>query len=127
MSSRVATGVGGVWRGASRAFGRKGLGTVERQALEAFRRAIEGYPNAMPCGSVWYWLRLEHENVAFTIYLHSDRFKLHADGIQPVPVEWELRFWGRGQRDLRQGDAVAAFEAMRQAALNPAFTLKANA
>jgi hypothetical protein len=109
------------------AFSRKGLGPVERQALEAFRLAIEGYPNAMPCETYWYWLRLEHENVAFTIYLHSDRFKLHADGIQPVPVEWELRFWGSGQRDLRQGDAVAAFEAMRQAALNPAFTLKANA
>ncbi|SPJ15818.1 hypothetical protein SBDP2_560001 [Syntrophobacter sp. SbD2] len=109
------------------AIGRKGLGPVERQALEAFRRAIEGYPNAMPCGGVWYWLRLEHENVAFTIYLHSDRFKLHADGIQPVRVEWELRFWGSGQRDLRKGDAVAAFEAMRQAALNPAFTLKAQA
>ncbi|MFZ0944263.1 MAG: hypothetical protein WAN54_10195, partial [Syntrophobacteraceae bacterium] len=109
------------------AFSRKGLGTVERQALEAFLRAIEEYPNAMPRGPFWYWLRLEHENVAFTIYLHSDRFKLCADGIQPVPVEWELRFWGSGQRDVRQGDAVAALEAMRQAVLNPSFTLKARA
>jgi hypothetical protein len=109
------------------AFGRKVLGEVERQALEAFRRAIEGYPNAMPCEGRWYWLRLEHEIAAFTVYLHSDRFKLHADGTQPVAVEWELRFWGSGQRNLREGDADAAFEAMRQAALDPAFTLKARA
>jgi len=106
------------------AFGRKGLGAAERQALEAFRRAIEDYPNAMPCEVRWYWLRLEHKNVAFTIYLHSDRFKLYAEGIQLVSVQWELRFWGSGQRDLREGDIAAAFEAMRQAALDPAFALK---
>jgi hypothetical protein len=107
------------------AFGRKELDAVEHQALEAFQRAVEGFPNAMPCEGRWYWLRLEREKAAFTVYLYSDRFKLHADGPQPVPVEWELRFRGSGQRDLRKGDAVAAFEAMRQAALDPAFTLKA--
>ena len=109
------------------AFGRKELGTVERQALEAFRRAIDGFPNAMPCEGRWYWLRLERENAAFTVYLYSDRFKLHFDGPQPVSVEWELRFWGSGQRDRRAGDLAAALESMRQAAPDPAYTLKAKA
>ncbi|MFZ4439750.1 MAG: hypothetical protein ACOYOS_15085 [Syntrophales bacterium] len=109
------------------AFGCKKLGAAKRKALETFRRAIEGYPNAMPREGRWYWLRLERENAAFTVYLHSDRFKLHADGTQPVPVQWELRFCGSGKRDLRRGDAVAAFEAMRQAATDPTFTLRVDA
>jgi hypothetical protein len=107
------------------ALGRKELGAVERTALEGFRRAIEGYPNAMPGENRWYWLRLERGDASFTVYLYPDRFKLHADGTLPGSVEWELRFWGSGLCDRRVGDAVAAFEAMRRAALDPVFTLKA--
>ncbi len=107
------------------ALGRKELGVVERAALEEFRRAIEGFPNTMPAENRWYWLRLERGNAAFTVYLYRDRFKLHADASLREKVEWEVRFWGSGLRDRRVGDAVAAFEAMRRAALDPAFTLKA--
>ena len=109
------------------ALGRKEIGAIERKALEAFHRAIEGYPNAMPCENRWYWLRLECGNAAFTIYLYSNRFELYADGTLQASVKWELRFFGSGQRDRRVGDAVAAFEEMRQAALDPVFTLKARA
>jgi hypothetical protein len=107
------------------ALGRKELGAVERTALEGFRRAIEGFPNAMPGQHRWYWFRLEHGNAAFTVYLYPDRFTLSADGTPPASVEWEVRFWGSGLRDRRVGDAVAAFEAMRQAATDPVYTLKA--
>ena len=106
------------------ALGRRDLGAVERTALEGFRRAIEGYPNAMPDENSSYWLRLERGKAAFTVYFYPDRFKLRADGTQPALVEWELRFWGSGRRDLRVGDIAAAFEAMRRAALDPGVTLK---
>jgi hypothetical protein len=105
--------------------GRKDLGAGEHKALEAFRRAIEGYPNAMPRPNSWYWLRLERGSTAFTIYLHPDRFELHA-GVLPAAVEWGVRFWGSGRRDRRVGDVAAALEAMRQAALEPDFTLRAS-
>ncbi|HBZ56914.1 MAG TPA: hypothetical protein DEO88_16045 [Syntrophobacteraceae bacterium] len=107
------------------ALGRKELGALERKALEAFDRAIENYPNAMPRENKWYWFRLERENAAFTVYLYPDRFQIFADGTLPASVEWEIRFCGSGQRDRRLGDAARAFEAMRQAALDPASVLKA--
>jgi hypothetical protein len=106
------------------ALGRKELGAVERTALERFHRAIEGYPNAMPDDNRWYWLRLECGNAAFTVYLYPDRFELYVKGILPDSVEWKLRFWGSDRRDRRMGDAFAAFEAMRRAAMDPLFTLK---
>lgn len=106
---------------------RQDLGENERKALNAFRRAIEGYPNAMPRDNTWYWLRLERGNIAFTVYLHPERFKLSADGALPEKVEWEVHFWGTGRLDRRDGDTAAALERMRLAALAPDFTLKVSA
>ena len=106
---------------------RQDLGEPERKALDIFHRAVEGYPDAMPRDNSWYWLRLERGNVAFTVYLHPDRFQLRADAALPEKVEWEVRFWGSGRRDRRDGDAAAALESMRQAALAPDFTLKVSA
>lgn len=108
------------------ALGRRELGDGERTALEGFRRAIEDYPNAMPGENRWYWLRLERGTAAFTVYLHPDRFVLHIDGTAD-PADWEVRFRGSGRRDRRVGDADAAFEAMRQAALDAMVSLKAKA
>jgi hypothetical protein len=105
---------------------RKGLGKSERKALNAFRRAVEGYPDAMPRENSWYWLRLEGGKVAFTVYLHADRFELHADGTLPEEVKLELRFCGTGRLDCRVGDASAALEGMCHAALAPDFILKAS-
>ena len=105
---------------------RKDLGMSDRDALSAFRRAVESFPNAMPPENSWYWLRLEGEGIAFTVYLHPDKFKLHADGTLPEGVEWELRFFGTGRLDCRVGAASAALEGMRRAALSPDFILKAS-
>ncbi len=105
---------------------RKDLGIGERRALNAFRRAVEGYPNAMPPENSWYWLRLESKGVAFTAYLYADKFQLHADGAVPEKVKWELRFRGTGRMDCRDGDVSAALEEMRRAALTPEFILKAS-
>jgi hypothetical protein len=106
---------------------RPDLGENERNALNAFQRAVEDYPDAMPCDNTWYWLRLERGNIAFTVYLYQDRFQLRAGDALPDKVDWELRFRGSGQRDRRVGDAATAFEMMRQAALAPEFTLKVSA
>ena len=106
---------------------RHDLGANERKALNTFHEAVEGYPNAMPHDNTWYWLRLECGNNAFTVYLYPDRFKLYADAGLPEKVEWEVRFWGGGRRDRRDGDAAAALERMRQASLAPDFTLKVSA
>jgi len=109
------------------ALGRKAVGATERKALEAFQRAIEGYPDAMPPEKKWYWLRLESGGVAFTAYLYSKCFKLYADGTRQGSVKWEVRFFGSGQLDCRMGDAAAALKEMRQAALDLIFALKAKA
>lgn len=107
------------------ALGHRDVGASERQALEALRRAVEDYPaHAMTHGRGWYWLRLERGGSAFTVYLYPDRFRLSADGVLPEKVEWEVRFYGSGRRDRRVGDAAAALDAMREAALDPSFTLK---
>lgn len=116
--------------------GREDLGADERKALEAFLQAIENYPNAMPLPDRRYWLHLERaskvclargeDEPAFTTYLRSDRFELHVNGVLPAAVGWEVRFWGSGRRDRRAGDATAALEAMRQAALQPGFILRAS-
>jgi len=116
--------------------GREDLGADERKALEAFLRAIENYPNAMPLPDRRYWLHLERaskvcltrseDESAFTAYLRPDRFELRVNGVFPAAVEWEVRFWGSGRRDRRAGDAAAALEAMRQAALQPGFILRAS-
>ena len=116
--------------------GREDLGPDERKALEAFLQAFENYPNAMPLPNKSYWLRLDRESKAslargedepdFTIYLRPDRFELHVNGVLPTAVEWEVRFRGSGRRDRRAGDATAAIEAMRQAALQPDFILHAS-
>jgi hypothetical protein len=105
---------------------RKELGESERAALEAFRRAVASYPNAMPRENRWYWLRLERGPIAFTVYLYPDRFELHAGGALPQEVEWVVRFCGSGRRDVRVGDIGTALEGMRQAALAPDFILKAS-
>ncbi len=116
--------------------GREDLGADERKALDAFLQAFENYPNAMPLPNRWYWLRLERESEvrlargedkpAFTIYLHPDRFELHVNGVLPAAVEWEVRFRGSGRRNRSVGDATAALEAMRRAALRPGFILRAS-
>jgi hypothetical protein len=106
------------------ALGRQDLKAVDRRELEVWHRAIEAYPNAMPDEGEWYWLRLEKGDAAFTIYLYENRFLLYVDGILPGKVELELRFRGSGRLDHREGDIVAAFEAMRQAMLDPTFILR---
>jgi hypothetical protein len=105
---------------------RKDIGIGERKALDAFRRAIDDYPDAMPGENRWYWLRLERGSAAFTIYLHTDRFELHSDAVPPEDVKWVVRFYGTGRLDCRIGNASAALEGMRRAALAPDFTLKAS-
>ncbi len=107
--------------------GRKDLGEKEREALDAFRRAVERHPDALPSENDWYWFRLEGPGVAYTVYLYADRFELHTDGSLPEKVEWELRFRGSGRLDRRVGDADAVLEAMRSAAASPDFVLKASA
>ena len=69
---------------------RQDLGETERKALNTFLRAVEDYPEAMPCDNSWYWFRLEHRKAAFTVYLYPDRFRLFADGILAEKVDWEV-------------------------------------
>ena len=106
---------------------RQDLGADERKALSIFRRADDDYPDAMPRENSWYWFRLECRDAAYTVYLFPDRFKLHADALPNEKVEWEVRFRGTGLLDRRDGDAAAALERMRQAALDPGFMLKVSA
>lgn len=106
---------------------RRDLGTGERTALERFRRSVEDYPDAMPDGNRWYWLRVERGDAAFTVYLYPQRFEFHAEGSLPATARWVLRFRGSGLRDRRDGDADWAFEAMRQAATDVQSALKVKA
>ncbi len=80
----------------------------------------------MPADGKWYWLRLEHEDAAYTVYLPPDRFELHAAHILPEKVEWVVRFRGSGRRDARVGDIGAGLAGMRVAALSPQYVLKAS-
>ncbi len=105
---------------------RTDLDVSVRKAVEAFHRAVEHYPDAMPNEGRWFWLRLEREGTAYTVYLHPGRFELRASGTLPEEVQWTVRFFGSGRRDLRVGDVRAALEGMHQAALAPEFIVKAS-
>ena len=106
--------------------GRNDLAAGVHKTLDAFRRAVEHYPDSMPGERSWYWLRLEREGTAYTVYLHPGRFEIHAAGTLLEEVQWVVRFHGSGRRDLRVGDGCAALEGMRVAALAPDFILKAS-
>ncbi|HYK88702.1 MAG TPA: hypothetical protein VE398_08025 [Acidobacteriota bacterium] len=106
--------------------GRADTGMKERRSLEAFQRAVDRYPDAMPADNTWYWLRLERESTAYTVYIYADRFELHGTGALPKDVEWVVRFRGSGRRDARVGDIGAALAGMRMAALSPDYVLKAS-
>ena len=86
---------------------------------ESFIEKVGGLGRLRVWYSVLFLKKVERE-------AHGRRTsKLHAHANLREKVEWEVRFWGSGRRDRRVGDAVAAFEAMRRAALDPAFILEA--
>ncbi len=106
--------------------GRRNLDESVRKAIDAFQRAVDCYPDAMPDENRWYWLRLEREKTSYTVYLYRGRFELRTDGALAEKVQWVIRFYGSGRRDLRDGDIGAALNGMREAAMAPDFTLKAS-
>lgn len=100
------------------------LSVDERQSIEAILTLIAGYPR--PSSFSDCSLVLLQGYTFFCFALYPNRYEFSAC-TPPYNTDWEVYFKGSGLRDRRHGDASAALDTMRLAALDTEYMLYVSA